>query len=239
KSNAENPFSFKKFLHKDTEHESSSRQTYTEDDNIDRGTLPDFCDEHFSTKTEEVDHSYDKRPVSSTTELLDVINNTNSDEDKPFQNSRSRKKKNELPDIFSDLNSLNDLDCASRTELITEVRKLRQTNKELRVDLYDAQKAAMKESKRTRAVTSENIVVKLKQEVKTLKSQLAVITAEKKQLEQCGNTNTLMVQTAHNAAAKLIIGAGTAEQAISLLMSGVESLKLISETLTNIDRFSE
>ncbi|XP_070575638.1 endosome-associated-trafficking regulator 1-like isoform X2 [Ptychodera flava] len=86
----------------------------------------------------------------------------------------------------------------------------------------------------TRAVAAENMVTQLKQEVKALKGQMAVLSSEKQQLEAERANVSAITQTAQTAAEKLSVGATTAELAINQLLGGVGTLKLISETLSSI-----
>ncbi|XP_077983117.1 uncharacterized protein LOC144437957 [Glandiceps talaboti] len=91
----------------------------------------------------------------------------------------------------------------------------------------------------TRAVAAENMVSKLKQEMKSLKTQLTTTQIEKQQLEVERINIGAITQTAQGAAEKLATGALTAEQTIKHLLVGVDTLKLISGTLSSIATLTE
>ncbi|XP_033893444.1 endosome-associated-trafficking regulator 1-like [Acipenser ruthenus] len=91
-----------------------------------------------------------------------------------------------------------------------------------------------------RAVKAENNVVKLKQEILQLQSQFEICRAENEQL-RAGETASLntMKHNAHVASECLSKAASSAEASIKQLMSGAETLCMVSQLLKSIDKISE
>ncbi|XP_066569060.1 endosome-associated-trafficking regulator 1 isoform X3 [Amia ocellicauda] len=91
-----------------------------------------------------------------------------------------------------------------------------------------------------RAVKAENSVAKLKQEIVQLQSQLEVYRSENERL-RAGETATLntMKQNAHMASEYLGKAANNVETSMKQLMSGVETLCLVSQLVKSLDKISE
>ncbi|MBN3320150.1 SDCG3 protein, partial [Atractosteus spatula] len=91
-----------------------------------------------------------------------------------------------------------------------------------------------------RAVKAENNVAKLKQEIIQLQSQLEVYRLENERL-RAGESAALatMKQNARVASEYLNKAANNAETSIKQLLSGAETLSLVSQLLQSIDKMSE
>ncbi|XP_051552479.1 endosome-associated-trafficking regulator 1-like isoform X2 [Myxocyprinus asiaticus] len=91
-----------------------------------------------------------------------------------------------------------------------------------------------------RAVKAENSVLKLKQEIQLLQSQLEGYKSENERL-RCGETTALttMRHNAQVASEYLNKAAQDAETSIKQLLTGRETLCLVSQLLTSIDKITE
>ncbi|XP_060593458.1 endosome-associated-trafficking regulator 1-like [Ruditapes philippinarum] len=89
-----------------------------------------------------------------------------------------------------------------------------------------------------RAVLAESTVTKLKQEVKTLQTELKAIRGENGMLSSDQHLNDVKERTSY-VAEQLSSATKTAETSLRQLLSGVDNLKLLSQVLNSIDKISE
>ncbi|KAL4234011.1 retrograde transport [Mactra antiquata] len=89
-----------------------------------------------------------------------------------------------------------------------------------------------------RAIQAESTVTKLKQEVKTLQTELKALRGENGILPADRLLHDVKERTSY-VAEQLSSATKTAESSLKQLLSGVDNLKLLSQVLTSIDKISE
>ena len=90
-----------------------------------------------------------------------------------------------------------------------------------------------------RAIEAENLVDKLKTENKSLKSQVQSLSNENELLKLNSNNSSSMKQIINGYSEQLSQAAGSGEQIIKQLLSGVDTLKLLAKSLESIGKIHE
>jgi len=90
-----------------------------------------------------------------------------------------------------------------------------------------------------RALRAEATVAKLKEEVTILKTESVPIATYNQLLDANHCTMTAVRDKSRAAADQMNVAAKNAEQAVRQLLSGVDTLKFISQQLDTIDRITE
>ncbi|XP_072397159.1 uncharacterized protein [Diabrotica undecimpunctata] len=98
------------------------------------------------------------------------------------------------------------------------------------------------EKSNRRAAAAENLVLKLKQEIKLLTTQLNVVKAENQTLRgegAAGGYNTSNQVQFNRLAQELRNAAGSAEHSLRQLLTGVDNLRIMAASLENMHRIEE
>ncbi|RXM91503.1 Serologically defined colon cancer antigen 3-like [Acipenser ruthenus] len=122
---------------------------------------------------------------------------------------------------------------------IKELQKISKAQKQKATYLVDElQKRTIKEEKEAQAL--ESMVQSVEQNLELMTSQFEICRAENEQL-RAGETASLntMKHNAHVASECLSKAASSAEASIKQLMSGAETLCMVSQLLKSIDKISE
>lgn len=90
-----------------------------------------------------------------------------------------------------------------------------------------------------RALRAEATVAKLKEEIKILKTESVPIATYNQLLDANQCTMSAVRDKARAAADQMNAAAKNAEQAISQLLAGVDTVKFISQQLDSIDRITD
>ncbi|KAI8504598.1 Serologically defined colon cancer antigen 3 [Branchiostoma belcheri] len=90
-----------------------------------------------------------------------------------------------------------------------------------------------------RAVTAEETIAKLKKEIKSLQAQVSSLSQENNALRAGDSPLTGVREKAKSASEQLSTAAKNADQSIRQLLTGVETLKLVSDLLADIDKITE
>lgn len=91
----------------------------------------------------------------------------------------------------------------------------------------------------TRAIDAENLVEKLRVENKSLKCQIQNLSSENELLKLNSNNSSSMKQVINSYAEQLNHAAVSGESIIKQLLSGVDTLKFLSQNLENIGKIQE
>ena len=91
----------------------------------------------------------------------------------------------------------------------------------------------------TRAIEAESLVEKLRVESKNLKSQIQNLSSENELLKLNSNNSSSMKQIINTYAEQLNQAAVSGESIIKQLLSGVDTLKFLSQNLENIGKIQE
>ncbi|XP_078607654.1 uncharacterized protein LOC144879765 isoform X1 [Branchiostoma floridae x Branchiostoma japonicum] len=90
-----------------------------------------------------------------------------------------------------------------------------------------------------RAVTAEETIVKQKKEIKSLQARVSLLSQENSSLRAGDSPLTGVREKAKSASEQLSTAAKNADQSIRQLLTGVETLKLVSDLLADIDKITE
>ncbi|XP_066289647.1 endosome-associated-trafficking regulator 1-like [Branchiostoma lanceolatum] len=90
-----------------------------------------------------------------------------------------------------------------------------------------------------RAVTAEETIAKQKKEIKSLQARVSLLTQENSSLRAGDSPLTGVREKAKSASEQLSTAAKNADQSIRQLLTGVETLKLVSDLLADIDKITE
>ncbi|KAI4503750.1 hypothetical protein M0802_001153 [Mischocyttarus mexicanus] len=99
-----------------------------------------------------------------------------------------------------------------------------------------------------RALSAENTVISLKDEIKTLTTELTLLRLQNRELKstidatnknKCDASSGNVDRTVRRMASELRTAASTAEISLRQLMSGVENLRVLASTLENVDRIED
>ncbi|XP_041454456.1 uncharacterized protein LOC121407449 isoform X3 [Lytechinus variegatus] len=172
-------------------------------------------------------------PPSSTGENFE--NGTSSSDLAKLKHENAKLRKE-----LADSRKSSDKDSKKIENMEAEIKKLKLREAEDAKTLETMVQHVEANLKRTteRAVTAENTITKLKAEIKQLKSELGGGSSGKQKTEENKELKDIR-EKANAASLKLATAAKEAETNIKQLMSGVDVLKVLAETLACIDRISE
>lgn len=124
-------------------------------------------------------------------------------------------------------------------ELVVQKKKEEEETSALEAMMHQVENNLKVTTKR--AVASEETARKLKQEIKSLHTQVSHLLTENEMLKgsMASDQMSSVQESARSAAHQLEAAANTAEHQLKQMLNGVESLKLISKMLGNIDKISE
>lgn len=161
-------------------------------------------------------------------------------------------------DLLSQIRMLQEQNTCLKRDLAAEKQRCSDKNQRLSQLQIDLERQKKKEAEETkvmekavlqveenlvattkRAVQAEATVVKLKQEIKTLQSQVKVLTLENKSYQSGdGGLSDIRERTKYTAE-QLHSASAAAERNIKELSAGVEKLKLLSQVLSSLEKVTE
>ncbi|KAL3860219.1 hypothetical protein ACJMK2_010374 [Sinanodonta woodiana] len=177
-------------------------------------------------KSKQIDISGQVKENISTVELAEL--------------KRLREENSNLRQLLQESQQKLTAESARVAELVCEVETLKRKEVEETAAMEKVIQQVEENLTTTtkRAVSAESNVAKLKQEVKTLQAQVSSLQ-ENTVLQSGDKGLTDIKERTKYVSEHLSSVAATAETSLRQLLSGVENLKLLSQVLTSVDRFTE
>lgn len=227
-----NPFSFKNFVKKDAALKTGGRVLQIIDDEI--------C---------EVENSVDTVQITTNSEpasKIDIEDDYPKDDFTPLQAANSgeivelKEENEQLKRQLMDLKKLKDLETARAESLVKKLKEMQQKENEETAALEKMVHMVEKNLELTtqRAAKGEATNVKLKEENKMLKSNSVSKAIYDDLVNKHQNYISSIKEQALSVSQHLDATAKKAEESLRQLHSGADALKLASQLLTSIDKFT-